>query len=282
MTDSADIPLLHAEDLVRVYAKRGLREKFRAVDGVSLTIGVGETVALVGESGSGKSTLGRLAVGLERADEGSIRFLEHDLADLVGKGMRAVRPLRRDLQMVFQNSLQAMNPRQRVADVVAEPLVVQRISSRSAARAEVDRLLELVGLETAIARRRPTELSGGQLQRVGLARALITRPRLVVLDEPTSSLDVSVQAQALDLLIDLQRELGVAYLFITHDIDIARWVSHRTYVMRAGQIVESGPTSDVLQHPQDPYTQELLVSVLDIGTATATAPQRPPLTGELQ
>ncbi|NLT06336.1 MAG: ABC transporter ATP-binding protein [Solirubrobacterales bacterium] len=254
-------PLLELEGLAVAYgggrgriARRAAR---RAVDGVDLTVAAGETVALVGESGSGKSSLARAAARL--IDPAAGRVLLGG-SDFTRAGRRALAPLRRDLQLVFQDPQGSLNPRRRVGASVALGLRL-----RGAGRAEADRraraLLERVGLEPAHADRWPHELSGGQRQRVGIARALAPEPRLVVLDEPLSALDVTVRAQILELLDDLQRERGLAYLLISHDLAVVRQVAHRVAVMRDGRIVEQGPAVEVLAAPADPFTAELLAAV---------------------
>ncbi len=227
----------------------------------------GEVLGLVGESGSGKSTLGRLAVGLERADAGQVRLAGVDLA----RADRAAwRGLRRDAQMVFQDPFGSLDPRQTVARIVAEPLALLRLGgSESLARVQAA-LLE-VGLGDDALDRYPHEFSGGQRQRIAIARALITRPRLVVADEPVSALDVSVQAQVLNLMADLRARHGLAYLFISHDLAVVAHLADRIAVMREGAIIETGPTAELLRAPREPYTRALLDAVLppDPGRARA-------------
>ena len=231
----------------------------RACDDVSLTIRSGETLGLVGESGSGKTTVGRLLLALERPDEGMIEFDGADLLDLERQELRRVR---RQMQLVFQDPLSSLNPRHSVLQAVAHPLRTHgEIRSASEGLDRVVELLGTVGLPATIADRFPHELSGGQAQRVCIARAIALRPKLIVADEPTSALDVSVQAQILNLLKRLQQQLGMAYLFISHDLRVVSHLSDRVAVMYAGQIVESGTTADVFGQPRHPYTKALLESV---------------------
>jgi peptide/nickel transport system ATP-binding protein len=257
-------PLLEVEDVRVHFAQRGgvlrrVRGHTRAVDGVSLTIARGETYALVGESGSGKSTLGRAILGLDAVTGGHITFAGERVERL---RRRARQPYRRRMQVIFQNPHSSMNPRMSVGAIVAEGMLSLGVEAEAAAReARVTALLERVRLPADCARRFPHELSGGQLQRVAIARALAVGPELIVCDEPTSALDVSIRADVLALLAGLQREEGVAYLFITHDLSIVPGIAHRVGVMRDGRIVESGPTRQVLETPQHPYTRELLAAV---------------------
>jgi peptide/nickel transport system ATP-binding protein len=238
-----------------------------ALEAVSLELRAGEVLGLVGESGSGKSTLGRLAVGLERADAGTVSLDGHDLAraDRVTR-----RRLRRDAQMVFQDPYGSLDPRLTVARIVAEPLVLLRLGAAEGG-ARVREALAEVGLGADALERYPHEFSGGQRQRIAIARALITRPRLVVADEPVSALDVSVQAQVLNLMADLRARHGLAYLFISHDLAVVAHLADRIAVMRGGRIVECGPTARLLQAPSHPYTRALLDAVLPPDPARARA-----------
>ncbi|SCZ60825.1 peptide/nickel transport system ATP-binding protein [Epibacterium ulvae] len=229
----------------------------RAVDGVSLTIQVGETVAVVGESGCGKSTTGNAALGLAPITDGKIFFDGRDLS-LLSKQER--RDLWQEMQVVFQDPVAALNPRLTVARAIAEPLVIHGWSAAHVAK-RVDELMALVGLNADQRDRRPMALSGGQRQRVVIARALALSPRLVICDEPVSALDVSIQSQILNLLLRLQRELGLSYLFISHDLSVVRHIADRVCVMYLGVIVEEGPTAEVFARPQHPYTQALLSAI---------------------
>jgi oligopeptide/dipeptide ABC transporter ATP-binding protein len=259
----ADEPLLEGRGLTRRYAvaaQDGSRHQLRALDGVDLAVAAGETVGVVGESGSGKSTLARVLLRLEQPDDGTVRFQGHDITSLQGERLRR---LRGDIQAVFQDVGGSLDPKMTIAQLLGEPLRLHRGLSRSAARTAASELLGTVGLSGRFADRYPYELSGGQRQRVSIARALAAEPRLMVLDEPVSALDVSSQAQIVNLLERLQRELGVAYLFIAHDLYVVHHVSHRIAVMYLGVVVESGPTEAVLESPAHPYTQALLAAIPD-------------------
>jgi oligopeptide transport system ATP-binding protein len=257
-------PLLEVTDLVKHFPiKRGLlidREVgwVRAVDGVSLAVNRGETLGLVGESGSGKSTLCRTVLQLLKPTSGSVRFEGREIA---GLSRRAMRPLRREMQMVFQDPYASLNPRKRVGQIVGDPLKLQGIAHGAELRRRVQELLERVGLSPEHYNRFPHEFSGGQRQRIGIARALALRPKLVVADEPVSALDVSIRAQIVNLLDDLQDELSLTYLFVAHDIGVVRHVSDRIAVMHEGKIVEEGPADRVCEHPSHPYTRTLLAAV---------------------
>jgi oligopeptide transport system ATP-binding protein len=256
-------PLLEVTELVKHFpVKRGLfnREvdRVRAVDGVSLSVRKGETLGLVGESGSGKSTLSRTILQLLAPSSGSVRFEGREIA---GLSRREMRPLRRQMQMVFQDPYASLNPRKRVGQIVGEPLRVQGEASGAELRREVQELLDRVGLSAEHYDRFPHEFSGGQRQRIGIARALALRPKLIVADEPVSALDVSIRAQILDLLSELQAEFGLTYIFVAHDIGVVRHVSDRIAVMYRGKIVEEGPADAVCERPQDAYTKALLTAV---------------------
>jgi oligopeptide transport system ATP-binding protein len=236
-----------------------VRDFVRAVDGVSFTIAPGETVGLVGESGCGKTTLGRAVVRLVEPTAGQILFAGEDLARL---GDSALRARRRKFQMIFQDPYGSLNPRAKVGSIIGAALDIHRLAPNAAARKErIKRLLADVGLDASHADRYPHEFSGGQRQRIGLARALAVEPRLIVCDEPVSALDVSVQAQIVNLLRDLQEEHGMAYLFVAHDLAVVRHLSRRILVMYLGGIVESGEARSVTRTPKHPYTQALISAV---------------------
>lgn len=248
--------LLEGENLVKTYG-RG-RRAFTALDGVGFRLEAGRTLGVVGSSGSGKTTLGELAGGLQRPTSGRVLFRGADVAGLDATDRRA---FRRAVQFVFQDPAASMDPGYTVARVVSEPLdMFERGMGAREKRERVLEMLERVGLGPETADRRPRGLSGGQCQRVAIARALVARPSVVVCDECTSALDVSVQAQILNLLRDLQGELGIAYLFVSHDIGVVSYMADDVLVMRHGRAVESGPAADVFAHPRDPYTKALLSS----------------------
>ena len=250
-------PLLRVEDAVVEYDTPG--GPIRPVDGVTLEIAPGETLGLVGESGCGKSTLGRLIIQLARASQGSVAFEGRELTTMSARDRRA---LRRRLQVIFQDPRGSLDPTMSIRSIVAEPLKVHGIARGRRRQEMADRMLGQVGLDPALGQRRPTQLSGGQQQRVGIGRALITEPQLVVCDEPVSALDVSVQAQVINLLQDLKERLGVAYLFVSHNLAVVRHLSDRVAVMYLGRIVEQGPAHDVFARPLHPYSRGLLASVL--------------------
>jgi oligopeptide transport system ATP-binding protein len=257
-------PLLEITDLVKHFpVKRGLLfnrevDRVRAVDGVSFEVRKGETLGLVGESGSGKSTLCRAVLQLTKPTSGSVRFEGREIA---GLSRREMRPLRREMQMIFQDPYASLNPRKRIGQIVGEPLRLQGVAHGSKLREQVRELLDRVGLSAEHYDRFPHEFSGGQRQRIGIARALALRPKLIFADEPVSALDVSIRAQIVNLLADLQAELGLTYVFVAHDIGVVRHVSDRIAVMHDGKIVEEGPTDRVCEQPRDAYTKALLAAV---------------------
>jgi len=260
---NAPEPILDVRDLVKRFpVRRGLLRRtvgqIHAVDGVSFSIRAGETLALVGESGSGKTTLGRLVLRLVEPTSGEIRFGGQDVRAL---DRTALRKWRRKAQIVFQDSSGSLDPRMTIGSIVSEPLEIHEVGSRQERIARVETLLEWVGIDPQAASRYPDELSGGQRQRIGIARALALDPDFLVADEPVSSLDVSVQAQVLNVFADLQQRLGLSYLFIAHDLRMVRHMSDRVAVMYLGKIVETAPTARLFDNPLHPYTQVLLASV---------------------
>jgi ABC-type oligopeptide transport system ATPase subunit len=257
-------PLLSVRNLKKYFpVKKGLLvdhtvDWVKAVDDVSFDIYAGQTLGLVGESGSGKSTTGYCVLQLLKPTEGSVRFLGQELTTMKAKELRE---MRREMQIVFQDPYASLNPRMTVGDIVAEPLVIHGIGDRSSRRRSAQRLMEVVGFNPDFINRYPHEFSGGQRQRIGVARALALNPRLIICDEPVSALDVSIQAQILNLLKDLQQEFNLAYLFVAHDLAVVRTMSDRIAVMNKGQLVEEGIAEDVYANPQNAYTQALLAAV---------------------
>jgi ABC-type glutathione transport system ATPase component len=256
--DEQSSPLLQIDDLVVEYPARGWRQPpFRALHGISLDINAGETVGLVGESGSGKTTLGRALLGLAPVTRGEIRYGGRVIS---GLGKKERRALSNEIQVVFQDPYTSLNPAMTVNDILTEPLLVAG-QSRAAADARIRELLDHVYLPADAARRLPREFSGGQRQRIAIARALCRDPKLIVCDEPVSALDLSTQSRVLDLFIEIQQRTGVAYLFITHDLSVVRYISHRVAVMYRGEIVESGDAVKVTSEPENRYTERLMLAV---------------------
>jgi len=256
--------LLEVTDLVKHFpVKHGVLvdrtvDHVRAVDGISFSLARGQTLGLVGESGSGKSTACRAILNLTRPTSGSVRF---EGAEIAGLGRRQMRPYRREMQMIFQDPYASLNPRKRIGQIVGDPLKRQGAASGGELKKRVQELLDRVGLSAEHYHRYPHEFSGGQRQRIGIARALALQPKLVICDEPVSALDVSIQAQIINLLDDLQDEFGLTYLFVAHDIGVVRHISDRIAVMNQGKIVEEGSADQVCERPTDPYTRKLLAAV---------------------
>jgi len=256
--------ILQVKDIKKYFSVK--REKFfaktggviKAVDGVSFDVRKGETFGLVGESGCGKSTTGRLILRLLEPTSGQIIFAGRDLTGLRRKEMRKVR---QDMQMIFQDPYASLNPRHKAANIIAEPLVIHNIGTPEERKKRVRELLETVGLSAGFGERYPHELSGGQRQRIGIARALAMKPKLIVCDEPVSALDVSIQAQIINLLQELQEKFQLTYIFISHDLSVVKHISDRVAVMYLGRIVELGKYAEIFTHPWHPYTQALLGSI---------------------
>jgi oligopeptide/dipeptide ABC transporter ATP-binding protein len=255
-------PLVRVRDLVKHYHSAGLFGRtappVRAVDGVSFDVARGETLALVGESGCGKSSVGRTILRLQEPTSGTMSFENEDVFAL---DRTRLRQLRRKMQIIFQDPYSSLNPRMTIGSAIAEGIEIHRLAPRAEVPGRVAALLEEVGLDPTYARRYPHEFSGGQRQRVGIARALAVQPAFIVCDEPVSALDVSVQAQVLNLLSDLQQQRGLSYLFIAHDLAVVRQIAHRIAVMYLGHIVEEGITEEILMNPRHPYTVALLSAV---------------------
>lgn len=278
-------PILSVRNLsVHFPLKRGFivqREvaRVRAVDGISFDIYPGETLGLVGESGSGKTTAAKAVIQLRTAGQGSVKF---EGQELIGLGTKAMRPVRRKMGMVFQDPYGSLNPRLRAGDIVGEPLKVHRLAGdRDEYRSQVASLLTTVGLSPAMAERYPNEFSGGQRQRLGVARAIAAKPSLLILDEAVSALDVSIQAQVLNLLQDLQEQYNLAYLFIAHDLSVVRHISKRVAVMYLGRIVETADSKDLYEKPLHPYTQALLSAIPTPNPIVERSRERIILSGDL-
>ena len=255
--------LLEARGLVKTYQQRSGRFGFgtteiKALDNVSVALKQGSTLAVVGESGSGKSTLARCLLQLQPYDSGEVVFQGQSLAQLDKDSLRNVR---KNLQMVFQDPFASLNPRMRVGDIVGEGLLIHNIGNPESRKAQVNQMLERVGLTATDAQKFPHQFSGGQRQRIGIARALVLQPKVVICDEPVSALDVSVQAQILLLLKSLQQEMGLSYIFISHDLRVVRHIANDIVVMHKGKVVEQGAVENIYQHPQQSYTQQLLQAI---------------------
>lgn len=278
---SQNDPLLRVHDL-KVHFKVGggilsKSKTVRAVDGVSFDLQPGETLGLVGESGSGKSTTGGAILQKHKLPKGAVEFKGEDVTSLRGGGIRRVR---QNMQMVFQNPYASLSPKMRVLDIIAEPLYVHNLArSKAEVKDKVAESLEVVGLPASTMERYPRAFSGGQRQRVGIARALILRPEFIVADEPVAALDVSVQAQVMNILGDLQKELGLSYLFISHDLAVVRHISHRIAIMYSGQIVELAAADEIYNNPKHPYTKALL-SAVPLPDPTGRERERIILSGE--
>ena len=262
--DPSSTPLLEVTDLVKHFPIHDgllfdrMAGAVRAVDGVSFSIRPGETLGLVGESGCGKSTLARTILQLLEPTSGSVKFMGREIA---GIGRRDLRPIRRDMQMIFQDPYASLNPRKRVGQIIGDPLKLHGLATGRELRRRSEELLDRVGLSSEHFNRFPHEFSGGQRQRIGIARALALRPKLIIADEPVSALDVSIQAQIINLLEDLQDEFDLTYLFVAHDLGVVRHVADNVAVMYLGKIVEMGPADEVYANPVHPYTEALLSAV---------------------
>ena len=280
----SDAPLLEVTDLVKHFPiKSGVfidREvaRVRAVDGVSFMLHEGETLGLVGESGCGKSTVCRAILQLVTPTSGSVRFAGQEM---VGRSPRELRPLRREIQMIFQDPFASLNPRKRVGQIIGDPLELHGVARGAELKRRVQELLERVGLQAEHYNRYPHEFSGGQRQRIGIARAIGLRPKLIIADEPVSALDVSVQAQIINLLDELQREFSMAYLFVAHDLGVVRHVSDRVAVMYLGKIVEEADADSLYRQPRHPYTNALLSAVPIPDPRRNAARQRITLSGDV-
>jgi len=261
--ETMEEPLLRVRNLKKYFPlERGIFERggrvVHAVDGISFDIQKNEILSLVGESGCGKSTTGRIILRLIEPTEGDIFFLGEDI---IKAGRKRLKELRRNMQIIFQDPYASLNPRLRVGEIIEEPLIIHKIGTRDERREEVSRLLQRVGLSPDVMHRYPHEFSGGQRQRIGIARAIALKPKLIVADEPVSALDVSIQAQVINLLKELQEEYQISYLFIAHDLNIVRHISDRVAVMYLGKIMELAPVGELYKRPLHPYTQALLSAI---------------------
>ncbi len=276
--------LVRVDNLVKYFPVKGgglisrTVGQVQAVDGVSLTIGRGQTLGLVGETGCGKSTLARCIAGLIPVTSGTVTFEGHNITNLPRRRMQ---PYRREIQMIFQDPYGSLNPRRRVGSIIGDPFAVHKTASGNERKRAVQELMERVGLNPEHFNRYPAEFSGGQRQRIGVARALALRPKLIICDEPVSALDVSIQAQVLNLLADLQQDFGLSYLFIAHDLEVVRHVSNSVIVMYLGRVAEAGPRDPVYDSPRHPYTNALLSAAPAADPEAAAARQRIILTGDV-
>jgi len=271
-----DNRLLEVENVSKTFRVQG--KKLRAVENVSFTLEAGKTLGLVGESGSGKSTLGRLVLRLLDADQGRIVFGGKDLAKLKKNDLRA---LRREMQIIFQDPSASLNPRMTVGSAIEDAMAIQRIGTKESRRQRVSELLERVGLPDEVRHAYPHELSGGQLQRVGIARALSLDPKLIVCDEPVSALDVSIQVQVIQLLRDLQQEFNLTYIFISHNLAVVEYLSDEIAVLYLGEVVEQAPADELFASPKHPYTRVLLQSILKVPDRPEKRQKLVPIQGEI-
>src|SRR6516165_1879788 len=281
--DGSDDVLLRVENLVKYFPIKGSglfqdKEYVHAVDGVSLSVPRGQTFGVVGETGCGKSTLARCVARLHDVTSGRIVFDGQDITQI---SQRRMRPLRREIQMIFQDPIGSLNPRRRVGSIIGDPFAIHKLASGSERKRRVQELMERVGLNPEHYNRFPAEFSGGQRQRIGVARALAFQPRLIICDEPVSALDVSIQAQVINLLADLQADFGLTYLFIAHDLSVVRHVSKSIAVMYLGRAAEFGPKGPVYETPRHPYTAALLSAAAAADPDSAAARQRIILTGDV-
>lgn len=269
-------PLLTVSGLAREFAIKGKKQKIKAVDGVSFSLNAGETLGVVGESGSGKSTLGRLVLRLLEPTAGEINFDGQKISDLNPKELRAAR---RQMQMIFQDPFASLDPRMTIEALIREPLDIHKIGTESERAEMVKEIVGHVGLTKDALTRYPHEFSGGQRQRISIARAIITRPKLIVADEPVSALDVSIQSQILNLMLDLRKEMNLTYIFISHDLSVIQHIADKVAVMYLGKIVEFASVEEIFANPQHPYTKALISAVPQINPEDRT--NRVVLTGDI-